>query len=140
MSVKAKFMTTLQVRRTANGMWELTSALIYVSEILPQVVVVPAGFKTDFASVPRLPVAYLLFGNAADEAAVVHDFLYSNNTNGVTRKQADDVFAEASRVLGIPAWRRGPMWLGVRLFGGAHWGDSSPFVAPIASDMADLRD
>jgi hypothetical protein len=29
-------------------------------------------------------------------------------------------------VLKVAAWRRGPMWLGVRLFGKSHWGSGSP--------------
>lgn len=126
-----RFLTSLHVRRASDGeagAWELTSALIYSSNVLPKVIIVPAGFRTDFASVPRLPLAYWLFGNAADEAAVIHDWLYTNNVGGVTRKQADEVFAEASKVLGIKGWRRGPMWLGVRLFGGSHWGSGSPLA------------
>jgi len=122
-----RFMTTLQVRRAGDG-WELTHALVYDSLLLKAVVIVPAGFCTDFASVPRLPLAYWLFGNAADEAAVIHDWLYTNNVKGVSRKQADEVFAEASKVLGVAAWRRGPMWLGVRLFGGRHWGQGTPLL------------
>lgn len=131
--IPAKFLTALQVRRASDGeagAWELTAPLIYSSNVLPHVVVVPAGFRTDFASVPRLPLAYWLFGNAADEAAVIHDWLYTSNVSGVTRKQADEVFAEASKVLGVPAWRRGPMWLGVRVCGGSHWGTGSPLPLP----------
>lgn len=131
--IPAKFLTSLQVRRASDGeagAWELTAPLLYSSNVLPKVIIVPIGFRTDFASVPRLPLAYWLFGNAADEAAVIHDYLYTNNVSGVTRKQADEVFAEASAVLKVPAWRRGPMWLGVRLFGGSHWGTGSPLPAP----------
>lgn len=88
------------------------------------------GFVTNFASVPRLPLAYWLFGGVADEAAVIHDLLYTNEVQGITRKQADEVFSEAMAVCGTPAWRRGPMWLGVRLFGSIHWGTGSPVTQP----------
>lgn len=77
---------------------------------------------------PRLPLAFWLFGAVAQEAAVVHDFLYS--TGACSRKLADEVFAEASTACGVSAWRRGPMWLGVRLFGGGRYTAAAP--APTA--------
>lgn len=131
MSAPSVFYSRLQVQRSSDGKegsWELTAPLRYYSASLDRIITVPEGFQTDFASVPRLPLAYWLFGNAADEAAVIHDFLYTNFADGVTRAQADEVFAEASKVLNVAAWRRGPMWLGVRLFGGSHWGQGSPVV------------
>jgi hypothetical protein len=92
---------------------------VYDSDVLGRRVTVPEGFITDLASVPRLPLAYLLFGGVSNEAAVIHDFLYSGGK--VTRKQADDVFCEAMKAEGVAGWRRGPMWLGVRLFGWLHY-------------------
>ena len=80
---------------------------------------VPAGFETDFASVPRVPVAYWLFGDVAHEAAVVHDFLYS--TAAVPRETADKVLLEAMEVTGVASWRRMPIYWAVRRFGVAHY-------------------
>lgn len=140
MKAASVFYSRLQVRRASDdepGAWELTAPLSYYSAHLDRIVTVPEGFRTDFASVPRLPFAYWLFGNAADEAAVIHDFLYTNFAKGITRKQADEVFAEASKVLKVAAWRRGPMWLGVRLFGGSHWGSGSPLSSVDAEEAAD---
>lgn len=116
----AQFLSLLRVERVAGSDdWVLTSELAFSSEVLNRLIIVPIGFRTDFASVPRLPLAFLLFGGVAQEAAVVHDFLYS--TGACTRKLADEVFAEASKACGVSAWRRGPMWLGVRLFGGSRY-------------------
>lgn len=145
MKTGPRFLTTLATRRASDGQagaWQLTAPLIYVSDILLRPVVVPEGFRSDFASVPRVPVAYWLFGGAADEAAVVHDWLYTSNVTGVTREQADNVFAEASKVLGIAAWRRGPMWAAIRLFGGSHWGTGTPLAAEavVAEDAAEAAD
>jgi hypothetical protein len=97
----------------------LDAPLVYESEVAGRIFVVPTGFETDLASVPRLPLAYMLFGGVGDAAAVVHDFLYS--TQEVSREMADDVLEEAMRVSGVAGWRRYPMWFGVRLFGGSHW-------------------
>lgn len=80
------------------------------------IVLTEDGYRTDLGSVPRLPLAFLLFGAVGDKPAVVHDKLYSDGK--VPRKIADEVFADALAADGVAAWRRGPMWLGVRLFGG----------------------
>lgn len=105
-----------------DGLWVVMTPLVYISKVAGITITVPAGFQTDFASVPRLPIAYALFGDTSDEAAVVHDYLYT--THLVPRVMADAVLREASKLTGVPAWRRWPMWLGVRLFGGtkSHWG------------------
>lgn len=118
---KPAFLSLLRVERAraGAGQWVLTADLAFSSAVLDRLIIVPAGFVTDFASVPRLPLAFLLFGGVADEAAVVHDYLYS--TGVCSRKLADEVFAEASKACGVSAWRRGPMWLGVRLFGGGRY-------------------
>lgn len=102
-----------------DGQWILAAPLIYQSDIARQTITVPAGFRTDLASVPRVPVAFLLAGDCAREAAVVHDYLYS--THLVDRATADAVLREAAAVTGVPAWRRWLMWAGVRLGGAPHW-------------------
>ena len=116
-----RFLSPLRVERVDpdSDDWILTAALVFDSVVLDRIVTVPAGFVTDFASVPRLPLAFWLFGAVAQEAASLHDFLYS--TGLVSRKLADEVFAEASKACGVAAWRRGPMWLGVRLFGSSRY-------------------
>jgi hypothetical protein len=102
-----------------DGQWILAVALAYESDVAGITITVPAGFQTDLASVPRLPLVFLLAGDCAREAAVVHDYLYS--THLVERGTADAVLREASACTGVPAWRRWLMWAGVRLFGGSHW-------------------
>jgi len=111
----AKFITDLVVECIDDGKWKLMEDLVYQSDLIPAVTV-PAGFETDFASVPRLPIVYMLFGDASHKAAVVHDYLYRYAL--VPRKVADAVFKEAMSVSGISWWRRNLMWSGVRMFGG----------------------
>lgn len=117
----SKFLSPLVLREDApmNGAeWVLAEDLVYWSDIAG-LVRVPAGFQTDLASVPRLPVVYLLAGGTADAAAVIHDYLYT--TRAFDRATADAVLREASAVSGVPAWRRQLMYWAVRLFGGAAW-------------------
>lgn len=103
-----------------DGRWRLTAPLQYYSDVLGGITLeIPAGFVTDFASVPRIPVVYELCGATSAEASVVHDYLYT--TKAFPRALCDDVLREASAITGVPAWRRNLMWAGVRLFGGSHW-------------------
>ena len=129
------FFTTLRVKKVSSDppTWRLLSDLIYqgVTRVykleVPIEVRVPAGFTTDFASVPRLPVAFLLTGDTAQRAATVHDFLYefgrpcTHSALVLTRKQADDLFLQAMTDSGIPRWRRNMMYYAVRAFGGGAW-------------------
>jgi hypothetical protein len=118
----SKFLTKLRIEKadeSDDGKWRLTEPLFYESDIAKQTIVVPAGFETDFASVPRLPFVFLLAGDCADEAAVIHDYLYSSRM--LPRATADAVLREASEVMGVPAWRRWMMWAGVRIGGASHY-------------------
>lgn len=114
----AKFLSELDARCIADNKWTLISPLLYQSDIAGKIEV-PALFITDFASVPRLPLAYLAAGGTAHKAAVIHDWLYW--ANGCTRKQADEVFLEAMKVTGIPLWRRKLMYWAVRIGAGSVW-------------------
>ena len=104
-----------------DNLWRVMANFNYYSGVLNRAVIVPAGFVTDFASVPRIPLAYELCGAKANKASVIHDYLYSVG-NICTRAQADAVFKEAMQISGVPAWRRNIMWAGVRAFGGSHFG------------------
>lgn len=78
-------------------------------------VVVPAGFETDLATVPRLlwPICAPHDPRYAG-AAVLHDYLY--DWDGFTRVVADGIFYEAMRALGTPRWKAVMMYVGVRLW------------------------
>lgn len=118
----SRFLSPLVLRLAGwedSDKWQLVSPLLYQSDVALETFTVPAGFVTDLASVPRVPVAYWLTGGTSNEAAVVHDYLYA--TGIVSRETADAVLREASAVTGVPAWRRWLMWSGVRLFGRSHY-------------------
>lgn len=113
-----RFLTSLDVRDIDNHDWQLLAA--FVVEVAGKLYRVPAGFVTDFASVPRLPLAFLLFGNVGHRGAVLHDWLY--RSAGVPRADADAVFREVLKAEGVGAMRAGLMYAGVRAFGSNHYG------------------
>lgn len=116
------FLTPLDLRDADDkddGQWIVAAPLVYQSDVAGMTFTVPAGFKTDLASVPRIPIVYELAGDTSSKAAVVHDFLYTSKI--VARSMADAILREASAVTCVPAWRRSLMYYGVRAFGWSHW-------------------
>lgn len=115
-----KFLTELLLRDNEDGRtFTLIGVLGYRSAVLHADLYVPAGFVTDFASVPRGLWNILPKVGQWNRAAVVHDYLYA--TNGVTRQQADDVFREALCACGVTGWRCQAMYWSVRCCGFKPW-------------------
>src|SRR5947207_14425957 len=76
---------------------------------------VPAGFVTDFASIPRPLWSILPKWEKYGPAAVVHDFLYWDQ--GRSRKQADRYILEAMKDGRVSFARRWSIYGAVRAFG-----------------------
>lgn len=133
----SRFLTPLDVELVDDNAnkWRLRSPLAYDSDLVGHVIGIPAGFVTDFASVPRIPVAFWLTGDCAHEPAVVHDYLYA--TCEVPRDMADAVLLEAMEVVGVPAWRRWVIYAGVRVGGWQFYGKRKQ--APEGGDEGDLK-
>jgi len=102
-----------------TGRWYLFAPLVFDSKVAGRVITVPAGFPTDLASTPRIPIIYEACGNIAVRAAVVHDYLYSSGRE--SRAVADAVLREAAEVTGVSWWQRWAMWVGVRIGGSSHY-------------------
>ncbi len=118
----AGFLTELDVRlKDDDTIWEILSPLIYESDIIGKIKV-PKGFLTDFASVPRIPIAYRLYGDRAHRESVLHDYLYCiDSVPQATYSQANNVFFEAMTVRGKPWGVRHAMYWGVVLGGWPHY-------------------
>lgn len=86
-------------------------------------VAVPQFFKTDLASVPRLPFIYLVVGGVGVKASVLHDYLYA--TGLVSREDADEIFYQALIEDGLSVWRAKMMWTGVRVGGASHYNNEA---------------
>ncbi len=136
MKSPARFHTTLSVEQLDDERWRLAALLAFYSAKFDRMILVPADFKTDFASVPRVPLAYWLFAGVGQAAAVVHDFLYSG---GITpRDTADAIFLEAMETCGVSAWRRLPMYWAVRAFGSSRY-RAAPQLGPKQHPAGELE-
>lgn len=90
--------------------WRLVERLIYRGD--EEIWLIPAGYVTDFATVPRIAVWLIPRFGAYTKAAILHDFLLTDTD--VSSVDADNLFRRALRELGVPPVRRTLMWVGVR--------------------------
>lgn len=119
--MKPEFMTELVLQAYKPYEWLLFKRLIYYS---PQIgkVIVPSGFRTDLASIPKIVRSFIPQNGRHRAAAVVHDYLYRYaGIHGFSRRLVDRVFLEAMEASGVPAYRRKIMYRFVRLLGRTHW-------------------
>jgi hypothetical protein len=110
--MKVEFLSRLRTEDIDDERAALTDPLIAVVD--GETITIPKGTETDFASVPRIPLAYLLAGGTARRAAALHDYLYAQQRD---REWADEVFLAAMEADGVPWWRRQIMYAAVRAFG-----------------------
>lgn len=82
-------------------------------------IVIPAGFVTDLATIPRWLWSIFPPHDYYAKAAILHDYLYETATG--TKEEADYVFYEALGVLGMPKWQRKLFYWGVRLIGRGNY-------------------
>ena len=126
----SRFITSLDARVghcKVDGKWQrnviLDRPLDYASDLLGRIVIVPVGFTSDGASVPRaLWNLYPPFGKYL-EAAVVHDWfcvLGNKGESPIDSVTAAKVFREAMVACGVGKWRRNKMYWAVR-FGGPRF-------------------
>lgn len=104
------------------GFWKTIGVVDF--EVFEHTVVVPEGFVTDLASVPRFLWTIIPPFGKYTAAAVVHDYLYGVQRIGDTaieRVLADRIFMEAMKELGVRRTRRWAMFRAVRMFGWAPW-------------------
>ena len=102
------------VRRLDDQFWRVEEPLVYRGR--RDRFTVPSGFRTDFASVPRVVVWLIPRFGRYTAAAILHDWLCTVGieTGQVTSREADGLFRRVMREQGVPVVRRWLMWAGVR--------------------------
>jgi hypothetical protein len=99
------------VRQVDAKRWELREPVVYQGA--EETFTVPTGFRTDFASIPRLVVWLIPRYGLYTRSAILHDYLCKSKE--VDRADADGLFRRSMRELGVSVPRRWLMWAGVRL-------------------------
>jgi hypothetical protein len=75
-------------------------------------ILIPAGFITDCASIPRFLWPILPPFGEYTKAAILHDWLYQ--FGDFTRAESDWTFLEAMIALDVPVWKQWALYSGVR--------------------------
>ena len=120
----SSFTSPLVVKHLDGEKWEVMRKFTYHvgNKTSKEMITVPVGFITDFASIPR--TCWSLIGSPTGKygkAAVLHDYLYRRLQRKYSRKQSDDIFLEAMKISKVGMIRRYTIYYSVRLFGFASW-------------------
>jgi len=117
-----------------DGAWVLEAAYGY--DDVGTRLTVPAGFRFDLASVPRLFWPLVAPFELSIAAPLLHDFLYRHAgapppgaalpARRYARRDADRLFREVMAAEGVAAWRRYAAWAAARAFGAPSWGRPAP--------------
>lgn len=119
------FLTELIVKPVHDDEWEMVEPLLYVHG--DKRIQVPSGFRMDLASIPRVLTWLFPVHGRYTRAAVVHDWLYANK--GIVpagiflRADADKIFLDAMKELGVGWFTRQAMYRAVRLGGWINWSE-----------------
>lgn len=113
------FRTKPVLRVRDPDLWTLELPLLW--EDGAEIIVVPPGFITDLASIPRLAQPLIPVNDRHRAAAILHDYLYVIQDR--TRAEADALFARAMATSGVGWLRRALMHAAVRVGGWAQWND-----------------
>jgi hypothetical protein len=99
--------------------WVVLALFAFIAMLPNPKIVVPRGFITDLASIPRLLRWLFDVNGVSRQAAVLHDYLYS--TQPLSRADADALFLEALKSLGASKWECFGLYYGVRIGGWWAW-------------------
>lgn len=103
--------------------WVLGNDLVYTIGESGHRIVVPRGFVTDFASVPRIFWTFFPRHGEYTRAAIVHDFLYWEQK--CTREQADELFDIVMAGTHVDSTSRFTIYAAVRVWGNDAWEENA---------------
>lgn len=122
-------------RDDTNGLWRLDEDVIALSR--GYTLIVPAGFETDLASIPRLLWNIIAPFELSCVAPIVHDWLYEHggvietqvqsaticirHPRTFTKADADLFLLDLMTQEGVAAWRRNAAYYAVKWFGESAW-------------------
>lgn len=138
----SQFTTELNVRPLNDGIsWVLLDEFSYDVGFLGSgdTITVPAGFITDFASIPKF--AWSIIGGPwgkYGKAAVIHDYLFA--TQQRSWKETNQIFLEGMKVLGVSWMKRTTMYSLVMVFSWVSWFRAKKKYQATLKEMTTLED
>ena len=117
----SQFTTPCRVELIGKNLFKLLEPFEYHIGEYPseQIIKVPVGFITDFASIPRIfwPIVSPIDEYA--KAAVIHDWMYKFNY--AKKSVCEKIFYEAMTVLEVPQWKKICIYSAVYVGGWYTW-------------------
>jgi len=105
--------------------WKLETPLVYETR-QGETIVVPPGFITDLASIPRLLHWLIPVNGRHRSAAIVHDYLFVIQDR--ERSEVDRIFLDAMEDCGVRWSQRQAMYRAVRLGGWIPWNKNTKAI------------
>jgi hypothetical protein len=102
-----------------NRAFILLEPMVYKIGSTKHKIVIPAGFVTDYASIPKRLWSIYSPHDQYSRAAVVHDYLYWSQL--CTRIQADNLLMIAMKESNVSEVTRNNVYAGVTSFGKSSW-------------------
>lgn len=114
----SSFTTPLQGEILDNGNLLITKEFDYYRELNNnEIIKVPHGFESDFASVPSIMRALVSPIGRHSKPAVLHDYLCELYHKGIVKRDyCDEVFNEAMKVKKVSKYNRFILYSGVRIY------------------------
>jgi len=109
----SSFSEPLKVMQISKNLWMTLEDFTF--NYNDEIIKVPTGTKTDFASIPRFLWTFFPPIGKYTQSAVLHDFLVVENKR--SWKECADIFLEAMKVQEVGEWRRNTMYFFVRAYG-----------------------
>jgi hypothetical protein len=118
----------VDLRATTRGRWVTLAPITYCGAT--ETFLVPPGFTTDLASVPRAFTVFVPRYGTYTRAAVLHDLLCVQAHHGLFRRRdADGIFRRVLREEGVHPVLRWTMWAAVRAGGRMSGADARQWAA-----------
>ena len=118
MYVSKGFSKPLDLRVHVPGEWIVLEDIEYTS-LSGKVYIVPRGFVTDLASIPKIAQVVYSIDDETRCPAVLHDWLYC--TKQTSREEADSLLKEAITRANSAQFKANSFWIAVRMGGWLYW-------------------
>jgi len=119
------FESHLELRhRQGHERWEVIQPLLYRTRD-GRHIRVPVGYLSDLASVPSI-ARHLVDTQSPTlrRPAVMHDYLYTDQTHRFSKREADKIFYDALQEEGTAQPLAWLLWQAVRIGGRGNWSTS----------------